>query len=131
MRYLPVIPLLLLAACETGPDRESNVAFSLSQCQKEGAAKAAADSLASGKILLQSADSLGFTINTMLNCEAEYLMRASLVSPETMEVAISDIGSVRAKCVCKKDVTVGYKSEGSSLAAIRYVRFDGQLFELE
>lgn len=132
-RCLPVIPLLFLLGCETGPEGNSNVAFSLSQCQQKGSGKAAAapDTLVPGKILFKSADSLSFIINTILNCEAQYTMRASVVSAETLDVEIADTGSMRAKCVCKKDVTIGYKSEGSSLTAIRYARLDGQIFELE
>jgi hypothetical protein len=132
-RCLPIIPLLFLIGCETGPEGNSNVAFSLSQCRQNGAGKAVAvpDTLATGEILFKSADSLSFIISTILNCEAQYSMRASVVSAETLAVSISDIGSVRAKCICKKDVTIDYKSEGSSLAAIRYVRFEGQVFDLE
>ena len=132
-RCLLMLPLLFLLGCDTGPERNSNVAFSLSQCQQNGVGKAATtlDTLAPGKIFFKSADSLSFIINTILNCEAQYSMRASVISAETLDVAVSDIGSTRAKCVCKKDVTIGYKSEGPSLAVIRYVRFDGQVYDLE
>ncbi len=132
-RYLPIFPLLFLWGCETGPSGNSNVDFSLSQCQHKGVGKSSVtpDSLVAAKILFKSADSLSFTLNTILNCEAQYSMRASVVSLETLEVAVTDTGSVRARCVCQKDVTVGYKSEGPSLAVIQFVRFDGQVFTLK
>ena len=132
-RYLSIFPLLFLIGCETGPEENSEVAFSLSECMNSGVGKAAAvsDTLPTGQILFKSPDSLSFIINTVLNCGAQYAMHASVVSAETLSVSISDIGSVRARCMCSKDVTIDYKSNGSSLAAIRYVRIEGQIFDLE
>lgn len=122
----------VLAACESSTGPSSNVRFDLSACRNE-AAKTAAGGAASNEaeLLFRSKDSISFAVPMELLCQAEYVMNASIASPETLSIAVTDVGSDRSKCTCAKIATIGYKSPEGGLDAIRFVESGWTVYELK
>lgn len=85
----------------------------------------------SGQLVFRSSDSLNFRIKAFLNCDAQYAMVASVQSPETLAVAVTLIGNSRAKCMCKKEVTLGFKSTDATMEKIEFVDFNGWIYFLK
>lgn len=132
----PLLVLLALAGCEAvndgdpdGPD------FTLgSSCLPPGPGPVKVDSAGTAKIaalsdttglqvLFVSADSLHFIVPVQLNCGLKYAFSASLPAPDTLAIAQRETGGTRAKCTCRKELTVSLKAEtGQSLDKVRVVR---------
>lgn len=123
---------LVLAACESSTGPSSNVRFDLSACKNEAAKTAAGAAAANeAELLFRSRDSISFAVPMELLCQAQYAMNASIASPETLSIAVTDVGSERTRCFCAKIATIGFRSPEGGLGSIRFVETGGSVYELK
>jgi hypothetical protein len=131
--YIAFAGGLLLAACESSTGPTSNVQYSLSECMNDAAKAGAGEAGAvQGQLLFKSKDSLSLAIPMVLLCKGDFSIVASIASPETVSIAVAyPENGDRSKCVCEKNVTIGYRSPSAGLESVRFVKTDGGVYELK
>ena len=78
----------------------------------------------SAKLTYATKDSIGFVFNVTLNCDAKYVYRSTLIGRSTIDFSVEDIGDIRAKCVCARDLTINLKSvSGEDYSSVRTLVF--------
>ena len=139
-KFIPIplyYSLFLVAAfailsCNTQQTTDSNTlrfstTASFSACNGNGTAKKSA-TVDNVFVCITNADSSKIIFHSTVLCTAEYQSEAIIKndSPDTLRVALKDVGSMRSLCVCDKEITVVVKPAISE--SVKALLFNEKVF---
>lgn len=133
-RLLFIYAALWVVACDTmteSPEHSPGLRVAMGECMNTALAKPSVDSTWTGLVKFQSRDSIHLTLSVELNCEASYAFEAKYRAPDTLAFTARDVGDMRSKCMCRKDVTFEYRaSDGENLATVKFAKWESRVMDL-